>query len=115
MTEKHLVLFALTRPSRAHELQEPSETIAIKQMLEEKWAKSLGVDLDKLKKSVTGTDTTSTLHTGGSTLVGTETMHNGVVDDCASDQESDGDPDTPTITDDIHNDGGTGGVIDIPL
>lgn len=113
MTEKKLTLFVTTRPSRAGDLQEPDINAQMKKMLEESWAEKLGINVDKLRAGVVGTETDSTYQTSSSTISGTETVHNGVADDCTADNTTDSQ--TDQWTDDLHNDGGTGGIIDIPF
>ncbi len=112
MTEKKLTLFVTTRPSRAEELQVPSVDTEAKRMLEETWAMNLGIDVDKLRAEVEGTESSCSHQTCSSSLSGTDTKNGGdITTDNTTDCESD------TMTDDIKNDGGnnTGGIVDQPF
>ncbi len=112
MTEKKHTLFVTTRPSRAGELQSPSVESEAKRMLEESWAESLGIDVEKLRAGVEGTESSSSHQTCSASLTGTATTGG---KDVTTDSETDCESDQ--MTDDITNDGGnnTGGVIDIPF
>lgn len=112
MTEKKHTLFVTTRPSRAGELQTPSVDTEAKRMLEESWAKSLGIDVNKLREGVEGTESSSSHQTCSASLSGTETKNG---EDVTTDHETDCESDS--MTDDIHNDGSnnTGGIVDIPF
>lgn len=103
-------LFVLSTPSRSDEVKAKTLSNSIKQMLEEDFAARLGVDVAKLRTDNSGTESESPIGTGTQCFSSTDTSDG---EDTTSDTTVD-DP-ASTITDDIHNDSGTGAIIDIPL
>jgi len=115
--DKGLQLFVTTRDSRAKEVAADAVDAELKAMLEVEWARVNGLDIDKVRASATGTDSTCSQQLASSpTFSSTQTKPpQGVGIDVTTDQTTDAGK-TITVTDDIKNDDpGTGGVIDIPI
>ena len=103
-------LFVLSTPSRADEVQAETLSDSLKRMLEDDYAARLGVDAERFRASESGTESTSQIGSGTQCFSSTDTSNG---DDVTTDTTVD-DP-ASTIVDDIQNDSGTGGIIDIPV